>query len=193
MAYGKCILCSNDSEGQLVSDSHVIRFIRIVKQKLNMAQNNTLVVCGDCMATYGAKRKKFERKWALNAVLAVGVVLLLVALPLMTGMPFSLSSLVLAPLLAFFIALLALTDYVPPLAGQVAQPQPPAPAMMASSGTSAPVQASPQPYIEVEEPYSPQPAAPVSHAPSHTRSGKASAHKKKPASKKPARKKGRGR
>lgn len=126
MAYGKCILCSDDREGQLVSDSHVIKFIRAVKQRLNMAANNTLVVCAGCMELYTQKRKKFERKWALNAVLAIGVVFLLVVLPVLTGAQFSITSLLLAPLLAFFIALLALTDYMPPLVSQgaMAQPQP---------------------------------------------------------------------
>ncbi len=116
MALGKCIMCGNEADGGLVANTQAIRAIRAIKQKLNMAQNNTLVVCPNCIEIHAKKRKNFENKWAKHAIAAAGIVVFFVFVPPVSGAPFNLASLVLAPMLAGVILLLSVTDYVPPLA-----------------------------------------------------------------------------
>ena len=40
-----CIICHAEKSGERVADTSVIRAIRTVKERLNMATRNTLVVC----------------------------------------------------------------------------------------------------------------------------------------------------
>lgn len=116
MAFGKCIICGNSSDGALVEDTRTIQTIRAIKMRLNMAQNNTLVVCPSCTETHAKKRKNFEGKLTFNIAIGVGIILLLVVLPPLLGGTFNISSLLFAPLLAILIIALPMLDYVPPLA-----------------------------------------------------------------------------
>ena len=119
MTFGKCIVCGNDANGALIADTLMIRTIRAVKQRAGIAKNNTLVVCPNCIEAHAKRRAKFERKWATHIVMGVGLVLIIVVLPLVFGGVFSLTGLIFGPLIAIFIALLALFDYAPPLAAGV--------------------------------------------------------------------------
>ncbi len=157
MASGKCIICGKDvNDGTLVQDTAVIRAIRKLKGRFGMAQNNTLVVCQSDLASHAEKRKRFERQWVTNLVLAAGLCAILILLPLVTGTGFNLGSLILAPILAGLILLLPVFSYMPPLvqinAGMTAapneMPMPPANEMPMSPQMQAPMIAS-KPQMQI--------------------------------------------
>mgnify|MGYP001579377487 CR=1 FL=1 len=55
-----CIVCHKENvRGYPVEDDAVIRAIRKIKQRFNMAKNNELVVEDACLAEYKKKRDKF--------------------------------------------------------------------------------------------------------------------------------------
>ncbi len=147
-----CIICHQEKSGEAVADTTVIRAIRAIKRKLNLATNNTLVVCPACRPAHAARRKSYEHKWMMHLLLGLGLVVLAIALPLLTGAGFNLLSILFVLLLAGLVAALALLDYMPPLARSPADlapiesvPSPPAlgaPKMewkMPSMGAKGPV------------------------------------------------------
>ncbi|MFH0927758.1 MAG: hypothetical protein V1822_04220, partial [Candidatus Micrarchaeota archaeon] len=112
-----CIICGEPADaGQPVEDTQAIKFIRTLKQKLNMAANNELVVCPAHLEEHKKRRKGFERKLALYV--AGGIILLLISivLPIMSSRPVEIVSVLMIALLAVFLAGLAMLSYVPPLA-----------------------------------------------------------------------------
>ncbi len=86
-----CIVCQNERdgkpapkdvlrrierEGAEVSDDVVIRSIRRVKKAFNIAQNNRLVVCPDCMDEHVKKRKNFEKWLVIYGALGATITLI---------------------------------------------------------------------------------------------------------------------
>lgn len=107
-----CIICYQEKGGEAVLDDAVIRAIRGMKQRLGMAKNNTLVVCGGCMEAYRKKRQKYERDLVMHVVLAGVVVVVFVLAPILTS-GFSLASLVLGLVLAGLIVGLSVFSHCP--------------------------------------------------------------------------------
>lgn len=110
-----CIMCHNERSGEQVADTVVIRAIRRVKERLNMATNNSLVVCSDCLEAHARRLKSYERKMLLHAALAVILVILVIFVPLLAG-AFNPGSILVGLLMGGLIIALPLMDYVPPLA-----------------------------------------------------------------------------
>lgn len=111
-----CIICYQEKSGVAVQDDAVIRAIRGVKQKLNMAKNNTLVVCEGCMEAYRKKRQKYERDLVMHVVLAGVVLIVFVLAPIFTS-GFSIAAIVLGVLLAALIVALSVLSHCPKVAG----------------------------------------------------------------------------
>jgi len=110
-----CIICSKEATGIAVADTQVIRAIRAIKRKFNMAANNRLLVCHGCMEEYKKRRNSFERKVMLYGAIGIGLIILSVAMPLMGGGQFSITSIFLVILLAIFLLALAFLSYIPAL------------------------------------------------------------------------------
>ena len=111
-----CIICSKEACGIAVADTRVIRAIRAVKRKFNMAANNRLLVCHECMEEYKKRRKSFERKVMLYGAIGIILIILSVAMPLMGGGNISPASVFMVLLLAVFLLALAFLSYIPALA-----------------------------------------------------------------------------
>ena len=56
-----CVICRQEKKGDKVEDDIYLETMRKIKNKLNIAANNTLVVCKDCLPKADEKRKRFER------------------------------------------------------------------------------------------------------------------------------------
>lgn len=110
-----CIICYQEKSGTPVLDDAVIRAIRGMKQRLNVAKNNTLVVCEGCMEAYRKKRQKYERDLVMHVVLAGVVLVVFVLAPIFTS-GFSLAAVVLGVLLAALIVALSVFSHCPKIA-----------------------------------------------------------------------------
>lgn len=110
-----CIMCHNERSGEQVANTLVIRSIRRVKARLNMATSNTLVVCPGCLEAHARRLKSYERKMLLHAALAVILVILVIFVPLLAA-TFNPGSILVGLLMGGLIVALPLMDYVPPLA-----------------------------------------------------------------------------
>ena len=119
-----CIICGQEAtQGQMVADDAVIRFIRRAKQSLHIAKNNTLVVCEKDLDAHKKKRQAYERNLAVYMVIAGIVLVLLVFLPIFTT-GFSLYAVAVGVLFAALLVLMpVLTSHTPALAE--AQKKPP--------------------------------------------------------------------
>lgn len=149
MISGKCIVCEGEKSGYAVREDAVIKAIRAVKQKLNMAKGNTLIVCHSCVEPYKKKRSEFERALVQYGLLGAFLLLLLVVVPLLIGGGFNLGTVATALLLALLIFAFSIFRYYPAadLAGYVAPaaaPQQPQAAQPAPS-TALPAQHSAAP------------------------------------------------
>ena len=111
-----CIICYQEKNGAAVLDDAVITTIRRIKRKLNMAKNNTLVVCVGCMETYWKKRQKYERDLVMHVVLAGIVLIVFVLAPIFTS-GFSIPAILLGVLLAALIVALSVFSHCPKVAG----------------------------------------------------------------------------
>jgi len=111
-----CIICSQEvAKGQAVADDAVIRFIRRVKQSLNIAKNNELVVCEKDLEVHKKKRQAYERNLAVYMVIAGIVLVLLVFLPIFTT-GFSVPAILMGFLVASFLVIMpVLTSHTPAL------------------------------------------------------------------------------
>ncbi len=77
-----CIECNESVAGKRavkVKEDRIIRLIRIVKQKLNIAANNELYVCEKDIDKHIKRRKDFEKNMVFFSILAGLVVLAMVA------------------------------------------------------------------------------------------------------------------
>lgn len=83
-----CIVCQKEVEsgqGVRIKEDPVIRWIRRVKQWLQVAKNNELYVCNEDYAAHLERRKKFEKNLVIFTVLAAGLTFLLIILPILSG------------------------------------------------------------------------------------------------------------
>lgn len=110
-----CIICYKEKDGTPVQDDFVIRFIRGIKQRLNMAKNSTLVVCPDCMAAYRERRKKYEGTLMQHLVIGGIVLVVFVLAPIFTS-GFSITAVVLGVVLAALVVGLTLFSHCPKIA-----------------------------------------------------------------------------
>lgn len=56
-----CIVCQQQKDGTPVKDDVILSSIRRIKQSLNIAKNNTLVVCAECLEEHKKRRQNFEK------------------------------------------------------------------------------------------------------------------------------------
>lgn len=83
-----CIVCQKEIKGKgspKVKEDNAIRFIRKIKQKVGVAKNNELYVCKEDIETHTKRRKDFEKNLIVSSVLAAGLVIFLIGLPLLMG------------------------------------------------------------------------------------------------------------
>jgi L-asparagine transporter-like permease len=102
-----CIVCKKEKKGVKVEDDLYLEAIRKIKTRLNIARNNILVVCKDCLPKAQEKRRRFERTIMTWGVLAT---LLFVLLVLMSP---TLQSIFLALIAGVFLILFSLISYFP--------------------------------------------------------------------------------
>jgi energy-converting hydrogenase Eha subunit A len=127
-----CVSCQMDVEGKKalpVREDRIIRTIRSVKRALNVAQNNELFVCQDCMPKHMERRKSFEKSMLFSSVFAALILVVLVAALLLSGR-FDPWALISAVIVCGFILALPIFRYAPAVEGQL-QPKaapPPVPA-----------------------------------------------------------------
>ena len=103
-----CIVCKGEKKGDRVEDDIYIETMRKIKNRLNIATNNTLVVCNDCMQKAEEKRRRFERTLMVWGILAT---LIFVMFVLMS--PTLLSIFLSLVAIAFFMLVAFLTSYFP--------------------------------------------------------------------------------
>jgi len=184
-----CIISSEEApDGYPVEDTQVIKAIRAVKQKLNMASNNKLVVSKSNYELYKKKRKDFEQKLILHV--AAGALLLLVSIvfPLFSGRGVEFVSVFMVLLLAAFLVVLAGLSYIPPIKKGYEPASKPAQgastsasdAQTSSSAPDAQMSATPSNSMAVASPPPAQTAHPVAssqHTSAHTPAHKKQMHK----------------
>ena len=102
-----CIICQGERNGSRVRDDVFIRSVRSIKRMLGISTNNVLVVCNVCLPEHKRRRSAFEKK--LLQYGAFGGFMGLIVLVLSR----TLQGLVLAVLMAVFVASLALVQYHP--------------------------------------------------------------------------------
>jgi len=102
-----CIVCRHEKSGSAVKDDVLIRSIRSIKQALNIAANNRLVVCEECAPAHRQRREAFERKLlqygAFGAILVIAFTLL----------SRTIQGFLMSLLLGAFVASLAIFQYTP--------------------------------------------------------------------------------
>jgi len=103
-----CIVCKGEKKGDRVEDDIYIETMRKIKNRLNIATNNTLVVCNDCTQKAEEKRRRFERTLMIWGILSA---LILVMFILMS--PTLLSIFLSLVAIAFFMLVAFLTSYFP--------------------------------------------------------------------------------
>ncbi|MEM4348626.1 MAG: hypothetical protein QXN37_03595 [Candidatus Anstonellaceae archaeon] len=107
-----CIMCEKETDGFLVLDDYVIRFIRAVKNAFGIAKNNTLVVCSSCLEEYKKKRARYEKDLAIHAVIGGFVLLVMTFLPIFTS-GFSITAVFFGLLLFGMIMALSVFSHCP--------------------------------------------------------------------------------
>ncbi|HLD60059.1 MAG TPA: hypothetical protein VI912_03635 [Candidatus Bilamarchaeaceae archaeon] len=120
-----CIVSQNELKGtslrsaRRVKDDFILGSIRKVKQFLRIAQNNELYVSKKHLAEYLEKRKKYEKRAGLFSAIAVIVVIVLIGLPLLSGI-FDIVNVIAALFLGLLLITFALLpNYTPALEGKV--------------------------------------------------------------------------
>ncbi|MCL6089123.1 MAG: hypothetical protein M1530_03085 [Candidatus Marsarchaeota archaeon] len=138
-----CIMCHEFKSGLPVEDTSVLRALRRLKSDFAPVQilwgkpsGNTLVVCPPCLAAHQKRRRAYEGKVLLHAVITAALLAFLILLPLISG-TFQLGSILVGILLGALLMALPLMDYVPPLS---ATAQATASAMLAAAKTAAPAE-----------------------------------------------------
>ncbi len=121
-----CIMCHEFKSGEPVEDTTVLRTLRKLKADFppvtliwGKPSGNTLVVCSTCTEKHAKKRKAYEGKVLMHAIIAAALLLFIVLLPFL-AMTFQWTSLLVGLLLAGLLMALPLLDYVPPLAPKAA-------------------------------------------------------------------------
>jgi Ca2+/Na+ antiporter len=110
-----CIICNKEfpKGGYIVPDDMIIKSIRKIKQTLNMAKNNELMVCEECVPAHRKKRAAFEKNVAMYLVFSAIVFLVLVIVPILSG-NFSFATIIVGLALCIFLVLLSvLGSYSP--------------------------------------------------------------------------------
>ncbi len=120
-----CIVSQKELKGtslrsaRRVKDDFILGSIRKVKQFLRIAQNNELYVSKKHLAEYLEKRKKYEKRAGLFSAIAVIVVIVLIGLPLLSGI-FDIVNVIAALFLGLLLITFALLpNYTPALEGKV--------------------------------------------------------------------------
>lgn len=108
MARSICIVCKEEKKGTEIEDDAYLETIRRIKQKLNIAANNKLVVCKECMPAAVEKRRRFERTLMTWGILAT---LMFVMFILMS--PTLFSFLLAVVVVVFFMLFALLFSYFP--------------------------------------------------------------------------------
>jgi hypothetical protein len=107
-----CVVCKNEKKGTPVEDDLYLDTIRNIKTKLNVAKNNKLVVCKDCLPQARDKRRRFERTFMMWAVLAtVFFVMLVVMYPSLQSIFYGLVFVVIFILLSLLLYFPRVEEY----------------------------------------------------------------------------------
>lgn len=138
-----CVSCQSDVEGKKavkVREDRIIRGIRRLKKALNIAQNNELYVCQDCLPKHMERRKSFERSMLFASVFSGLILVVLVAALLLSGR-FDAWAFVSAIIVGGFILALPIFRYAPGVEGTLPAPAPAVmPGAIAPSAQAAPPQ-----------------------------------------------------
>lgn len=111
-----CIVCEKEMEGFRVEDDAVIHTIRGIKQKLNVAKNNELVVCENCLPEHKKKREKFEKNLVMHVVIAAVVLIIFFFVSVFSPSGISLSGIFLGIVLAVLIVGMSVFNHWPKIA-----------------------------------------------------------------------------
>jgi len=109
-----CVICRQEKKGDKVEDDIYLETMRKIKNKLNIAANNTLVVCKDCLPKADEKRKRFER-----TIMVWGILMSLLFVMFMLMSPTLLSIFLSIVAIIFFMFIAFLTSYFPNIEKQV--------------------------------------------------------------------------
>lgn len=102
-----CIVCKQEKKGTEVEDDLYLETMRKIKTKLNIAKNNTLVVCKDCLPKAKEKRRRFEKTFMTWSILATVLFLMLIVMsPTLQSLFYGIAAVI------FFI-LFSLISYFP--------------------------------------------------------------------------------
>jgi hypothetical protein len=136
-------MCHEFKSGLPVEDTSVLRTLRRLKSDFAPVQmlwgkpsGNTLVVCASCLPAHQKRRRAYEGKVLLHAVITAALLAFLILLPLISG-TFQFGSILVGILLGALLMALPLMDYIPPLS---ATAQATAGAMLAAAKTAAPAE-----------------------------------------------------
>ena len=114
-----CVSCQKNVEGMeavAVQEDRVIRTIRAVKQKLNIAQMNELYVCKTDLEEHMKRRKSFEKSMLFASVLA-GLLFIVIVVALLLSGRFEIFPIFSSIIIAAFVLVLPLFKYTPALDG----------------------------------------------------------------------------
>ncbi len=111
-----CIVCEKEMEGYRVEDDAVIHAIRGIKQKLNVAKNNELVVCVPCLPEHKKKREKFEKNLVMHVVIAAVVLIIFFFVSVFSPSGISLSGIFLGVVLAALVVGMSVFNHWPKIA-----------------------------------------------------------------------------
>ncbi|MBN2478219.1 hypothetical protein JXB01_02910 [Candidatus Micrarchaeota archaeon] len=119
-----CIECKKELKKEdlkkavKVKDDRIIKTIRSIKKKLNIAANNELYICAECLQEHKRKRKDYEKNMVLIIALSVLIFLGLGFLPIIAAGQFRLSSFLAGLLVgAILIVLAGILKYTPAAEG----------------------------------------------------------------------------
>ncbi len=117
-------MCHEFRSGLPVEDTSVLRTLRRLKADFAPVQmlwgkpsGNTLVVCSACLPAHQKKRRAYEGKVLLHAIITAALLAFLILLPLVSG-TFQFGSILVGILLGALLMALPLMDYVPPLSAE---------------------------------------------------------------------------
>ncbi|MFH1520262.1 MAG: hypothetical protein ABID61_01315 [Candidatus Micrarchaeota archaeon] len=110
-----CIICQATADSKSstpIKEDKVIRIIRAIKKKLNIAQMNELYVCKNDLQKHSERRKSFEKSVMFASILA-GIILVVSVLSVVLSGKFELWGIISGIMLAGIIMLLPAFKYTP--------------------------------------------------------------------------------
>lgn len=119
-----CIVCEKEMEGYPVEDDAVIHAIRKIKRKFNVAKNNELVVCENCLPEHKKKREKFEKNLVMHVVIAAVVLIIFFFVSIFSPSGISLSGIFLGMVLAALVVGMSVFNHWPKIAAKAAAREP---------------------------------------------------------------------